>query len=517
MELTDKVLNRQILGCLMKNPLLLVDNEIVCEDFGTNRIARVIFISIQNLYKTGTRTITPLEVDQDVQWYEGSYVIYKQERGLEVVKESYEIAKEENFKTYFTKFKKLTLLRELKKKGYDISPYYKEDYESVREENETVERFDKASVEDILDYVEGKFNKIKRDFLNGKKEDSQAAKGIDKLIDSLLEQPEVGVELCGNMFNTAMSGARLGKYYLRSSSSGSGKSRTLVFDACKICFPSYWSHEKQAFVRECVEEGKAREPRKTLIITTELAKDEVKTMILAYLSGVNESHILKGNYWEGELERVRFAAKIMNKYKDYLFIDEISDPNLMNVSSSIKKYATLEKVKFVFYDYLFTSPSLLDQFSDSKIREDVALTMLSTQLKDLAKDYNLFISSATQVNAEAMNGDGFKNETCIRGSKGIVDKCDTGCIVVKVEEKEKNFLNLNLKEAGRPPLPYEPTHRFDIYKNRRGQYKNISIWSYINLGTGERHDLYITTMSGKIIKEFEVSSSTYWEEEIKFG
>ena len=79
MELTDKVLNRQILGCLMKNPLLLVDNEIVCEDFGTNRIARVIFISIQNLYKTGTRTITPLEVDQDAQRYEGSYVIYKQE------------------------------------------------------------------------------------------------------------------------------------------------------------------------------------------------------------------------------------------------------------------------------------------------------------------------------------------------------------------------------------------------------------------------------------------------------
>ena len=151
MELTDKVLNRQILGCLMKNPLLLVDNEIVCEDFGTNRIARVIFISIQNLYKTGTRTITPLEVDQDVQRYEGSYVIYKQERGLEVVKESYEIAKEENFKTYFTKFKKLTLLRELKKKGYDISPYYKDDYESVREENETVERFEKASGEDILD------------------------------------------------------------------------------------------------------------------------------------------------------------------------------------------------------------------------------------------------------------------------------------------------------------------------------------------------------------------------------
>lgn len=160
----------------------------------------------------------------------------------------------------------------------------------------------------------------------------------------------------------------------------------------------------------------------------------------------------------------------------------------------------------------------MEQFSSSKIREDVALTLLSTQLKDLAKQYNLFISSSTQVNAEAMNGDGFKGESCIRGSKGVADKIDCGCVVVKVEDKERNFLNLNLKEAGKAPPAKEPTVRFDIYKNRRGKYKNVSIWSYIDLGTGEREDLYITTMSGKIIKDFDVfTDNTFRKEEVKRG
>lgn len=51
----------------------------------------------------------------------------------------------------------------------------------------------------------------------------------------------------------------------------------------------------------------------------------------------------------------------------------------------------------------------------------VVLMMLSNQLKQLAKDYNLFISSSTQVNANAMLEEGFKNEGCIRGSKAIAD------------------------------------------------------------------------------------------------
>ena len=53
----------------------------------------------------------------------------------------------------------------------------------------------------------------------------------------------------------------------------------------------------------------------------------------------------------------------------------------------------------------------------------VVLMLMANQLKQLAKDYNLFIFSATQVNALAMGNDEleFKDEKSIRGAKSIAD------------------------------------------------------------------------------------------------
>ena len=101
-----------------------------------------------------------------------------------------------------------------------------------------------------------------------------------------------------------------------------------------------------------------------------MGKDEIQTIVLAYLSGVNEAHILTGKYELGEKDRVYYATQIVEKYQNYFYIEEISDPNLTNVESTIKRYATIEEVDFVFYDYIFSSPSLVSQFADSKLRED---------------------------------------------------------------------------------------------------------------------------------------------------
>lgn len=140
----------------------------------------------------------------------------------------------------------------------------------------------------------------------------------------------------------------------------------------------------------------------------------------------------------------------------------------------------------------------------------VVLMMLSNQLKQLAKDYNIFISSSTQVNANAMLEEGFKNESCIRGSRAIVDKADMGCIISRVEEKDFNSILPRLKIAVRDGkidqnnLELQPSHVIDIYKMRRGQYKNVRIWCKINLGNGRRKDLYITRMDNEPIGEDEV-------------
>ena len=421
MVLSDINTYRQVIGCLMKKPLLMTEfQDIQASDFDI-KVIRFIFIIIANMFRSGAINLTPIEVDLEIENHEAVSVTYKAEHGLDFLKESYELAKIENFEYYYKRLKKLSLLRTLQKNSYDISVYYKENFESLREEEKANELFENSSIDEILMTVESKYNKIKADFINGGKHSGDAAAGLTNLIVELKRSPEVGPALCGDYFNAASRGARKGKYYLRSAASGTGKTRLAVFDACNIAFPTHYSHVAGTFVEETHSDGSVRKPIKTLIITTEMGKDEIQTIVLAYLSGVNESHILTGQYNLGEEDRVFYAAQIVEKYQDYFFIEEISDPNLSNVEATIKRYATIECVECVFYDYIFSSPSLVAQFSDSKLREDVVLMMLSNQLKQLAKDYNIFIFSSTQVNANAMLEEGFKNESCIRGSRAIVD------------------------------------------------------------------------------------------------
>ena len=75
----------------------------------------------------------------------------------------------------------------------------------------------------------------------------------------------------------------------------------------------------------------------------------------------------------------------------------------------------MNNVEYVFYDYIFSSPGLLGEFRDLKIREDVVLNMLSTALKDLAVELDIYLQSATQVNGDTRDFKGLRDQRCIRG------------------------------------------------------------------------------------------------------
>ena len=252
--------------------------------------------------------------------------------------------------------------------------------------------------------------------------------------------------------------------------------------------------------------------------------EEIQTIMLAYLSGVDEAHILNGKYDIGEEERVKYAGTIMQKYQGYFLIEAISDPNLINVETTIKKYTTVDKVAYVFFDYIHSTASMMNQFAKNGLREDVILMMMANQLKQIAKDYGVFIFSATQVNAKGMESDGeFKDESCIRGSKAVADKCDMGCVMSRVSDDIWNDLLPKFRQKAREGKvdanyleneDYKPTHIIDIYKMRRGRYRGVRIWSHIHLGTGRRLDLFMTTISGEIIDWQSTAYSTTNEEMI---
>jgi replicative DNA helicase len=516
--------SRQVIGGLMLNTLLFLEYpDITPSDFDNNLI-RVCFIAIKNLYNEGAVKLTVVEVDQEIEkWQSNSTRIYKQDGGLEFLKGAYEIAEVSNFSLYYTRLKKMALLRRLVKEKYDVSEFYI-DEKTASDPMAVIqaqERYDAASLEDILNSVEGKYNIIRNDFLNGGRLKGDPAEGLSELIEELRTTPNIGPSLEGKIFSSVCRGAREGCFYLKAASTSAGKTRTSVFDACHLAYPIRWSYEKGTFIHEVTASGEMRQPRKVLFIVTEMDKEELQTIMLAFLSGVNEDHILTGKYEFGEFSRVKYAAQIIEQYSGYFLIEEISDPNLVNVEATIKRYATIENVKYVFFDYIHTTASLVSQFSRNNLREDVVLMLLANQLKQLAKDYNIFIFSATQVNAGAMMDDStFKNETCIRGAKAIADKADTAYIMSRIGDKTWNSLMPIFKVAARDGLidpdflVNRPTHVLDIYKMRRGRYKNVRIWTQLDLGNGKRKDLFVTNADNQPIGEIIDLFNSAYEQEI---
>lgn len=83
-----------------------------------------------------------------------------------------------------------------------------------------------------------------------------------------------------------------------------------------------------------------------------------------------------------------------------------------------------------------------------------------------------------------------------------------GYVMTRVTDKMWNSLVVNLKWAVRNGTidpqyienpEYRPTHIIDIYKMRRGRYKNVRIWINLHLGTGRRIDLFMTTADNQPI------------------
>ena len=76
-----------------------------------------------------------------------------------------------------------------------------------------------------------------------------------------------------------------GKFYLKSAASGAGKTRGLVGDACALAFPIRYDSTTCRWEQH-------GDNQKILYIVTEQDDSEIKSLILSYLSDVNEEKIL---------------------------------------------------------------------------------------------------------------------------------------------------------------------------------------------------------------------------------
>lgn len=478
--LDEKNITLQIFGNLLKNSSILDRTDkyfLTANDFSSS-FERRLFAIILTLHSQGARSIGINDIENYLKDIPSTYAVWEKEHGLDYLQDAEDLSDEGNFDYYYNKLKKINLLKSLKRAGYDISEFYIEDPLNPKYQ-EVNAHFEEVSTTDITNSFRKKLNRIENEVgINQENKVSHANDGARQLVESLKLAPDTGPRLQGKFFNTIVRGARKGKFFLRSAASGQGKTRRAVGDACYLSYPIRYNLQTQDWDWDGGTE-------KSLIIVTEQEEDEIQTMILAYLSGVNEDNILFSNYEDGEEERIQKALQIMDVYQDNLRICRMPNPNIEQIQQIIRSEVLENGIDFIFYDYIFLNPALLNEFRDLKMADHQVLGMMSAALKDLAVELNVFIFSSTQLNAQGEdNTKSIKNESAIRGSRAIVDKVDMGCIVNRPTEEDLHIVEGLCSKI--------PNSVIDVYKMRRGRYTQVRIWSYVDLGTCRVEDLLVT-------------------------
>ena len=483
----------QVIGCVYKTPQLLdySDKYTFTEEDFPDQFHKIVFGTIFKLHELGSERITINNVIDYLSSRPKSEQIFIKQKGEEWLLKAAENAETSAFDYYYNRVKKMTLLRAFDSYGIDVSDIYDPDnIVDIKKKQLQEDQLDNSSLETIVQKVQDKIDQIMATYVDDEwGEAIQAGDGIESLIIDLEKSPEVGVPLYGPLINTVTRGARLKKFYLRSAPTGVGKTRGMIADACYIACNRIYDD-----VFGWIKNGIC-EP--TLYITTEQEKGEVQTMMLAFLSNVNEEHILNGKYEGDERERVFEAAKIL--HNSPLYIEILPDFSLQDVENKIKKNIRDHDVKYVFHDYIHTSLKILEEISRRsggvKLREDSILFMLSIRLKDICNKYGIFIMSATQLNADYQTSE-TPDQNLLRGAKSIADKIDVGMVLLPASQDDVENLGqiLTNNAFDRPSL------KLSIYKNRRGRYKGIYLWCKADLGTCRVKPMFATTYNYEIIQ-----------------
>lgn len=403
-----------------------------------HRFHRIIFGSLKNIYNSGVREIDPPTIDCFLAQYKEQYKIFEQNKGLNYLEEALDISNFESFDYHVKRIKKFTILRDLNEAGFNVKEIYDEDNEKK------VKEFDDLELDDIINYYNKKLIEIEKNIVNVEA-GSHISEGVNELIEELEESPIMGYDSGINALNYYLFGLRK-KYYLISAGSGYGKTRIQAYCALMVGY-----HQKIP----------------CLFISTELPKDEIQTMILAYIANISERKILTNKLTSEERIRRNEAAE---KLKDSnIHIVYIPDFNLEKIEHTIKRFILSKKVEYIFFDYIKESISMIEGINQrvGKIDGWKALNLFSERLKMLNEKYQVGIMSATQINKEGNTA----------GSAAIPNAVDVWMKLrpTTKDEREKHELDFNVFNED------EEVIVIDVLKNRRG-LKDFQIFMRTNLG-----------------------------------
>ena len=482
----------QVIGSVFNNPQLLdfTDKYTINDEDFPDQFHKIVFGTIYKLHELGAHKINLSAISDFLASRPKSEAIFKQQKGEEWLLKVAENCTPSAFDYYYDRLKKFTLLRGFDAYGISVNDIYDPDeILDAKKRQAQEDKLDNMTLIQIADEIQKKVEDLRLRYVDEVIDEAQqAGDGILDLIKSFKDNPEAGVPLYGPLINTITRGARLKKFYLRSAATGVGKSRSMIADACYIGCNKMYDE-----IFGWIKTGPAWP---TLYIATEQDLTEIQTMMLAFISNVNEEHIIDGKYEGDEEERVLQAAEILKNSP--LYVEHLPDFSLQDVENKIKRNIRDHDVKYIFHDYIHTSMKILEEITRRsggiKLREDNILFMLSNKIKDICNQYGVFIMSATQLNADYQTSE-TPYQNLLRGAKSIADKIDLGAILLLAKENDFKGLEKILATG----TFEKPTLKISIYKNRRGRYKGIYLWCKADLGTCRITPMFATGWDYELI------------------
>lgn len=215
-----------LIGCILKDPGVLENTGSYFfreEDF-TTELQQVVFQAAYNLIQLGSTEVTPIALENYLQDKPNAYGIYQSKNGSKLVSEMIDQADTSNFEYYYSRTKKMTLLRSYEKMGMNLDWLYDPD---CIDDNKKVERqskhLDNMTLQQIADEIDERLREVRFSFVDNSEGDAELmGDGLSDLIESFNDEPAVGYPMYGPLVNEVFRGARLGKFYLRSAATGVG-------------------------------------------------------------------------------------------------------------------------------------------------------------------------------------------------------------------------------------------------------------------------------------------------------
>ena len=474
----------------MKQPSLatLPQYPLCKADFSPEPFHQIMYMAIVKLINDGVNEITEVEIENVVQAKPAYMEVLEDNNYIDFIINTKELCVIENFEYYYKVVRKFALLRELQEDGFDTTEFYDE----LGDESEELSKFEKLSIQDILNTVELKGVKLRNKYdIHFVRDEIKGGENTQELIDSFKEQPSFGALLQSGYLSTIWNGWSKGHLILRAGASSSGKSRCSVADLCNVGMLEMYDEEENEFVPN----PNYQSP--TLFIATEQdIRTEVEPMFLASVSGVEYRRIKNGLMSEEEEKRVLKAGEIIQK--SGLIICSMPNFTCKSLERKIKEQVELNGVSYVVFDYMEIQAELSAEFKNISAvtpRQDLVLLNLTSELKRIAEDNNVGILSGMQLN-DGWKEARFVDESYLAGSKAAKNKIDNGSIIVPTTylKKDMKMIQPYIRIRGFKGETVQPNICETVFKGRYSIYgdRRLKVWSYFDRGTFRRKDFFVT-------------------------